>query len=808
MDSTVINSSNAGQTTADGFTWVPVFKKVAEWISHYEHKQKDLITILRKISEECEFKEANFLDELEDGSTDYLASIDPFTFFSMFMKFGEEKRKRLFAVFLKLVDINVKVPSDFHGVPEAQGTNAWLFPFQKDRDAHMIPKLWILFNQAKIGDIKGELFDEVLRIPGTGFTKLTQCLFYINPEEYFPFDAQTKPWLTKKGIQQTKKGVPQIEESWAGYQNLLLWLKENVEEKPFYKISYEAWEENQESKFSAKRVIDYLKERFPGQKFNQDYIAFRTFNERELAFKLNSKSIHLLLTELPTKQIKLNNEGFEYTEKKTKGLVEVAPTFDNAKLTKIKIISIDELKELCDWYEKLETFKLQESSESPPKLEDNMRSKYPLNQILFGPAGTGKTYHTINHAVAIIDGISKEKIESESRENLKKRFDQLVDAKQIRFVTFHQSFSYEDFVEGIRAETKDDKLIYNVKPGIFKQICDDASEANSQTSVDTRVSIEQAIRSFIEQANKQAITLKTKTGIEFKVLANANEALSAQTSKGTSVPLSPESIKRFLETQSDLITDQKSYEWAIAKHLRSQLENEIISDTKAPKPYVLIIDEINRGNISRIFGELITLIEESKREDESESLSVTLPYSGETFSVPNNVYIIGTMNSSDRSLTGLDLALRRRFAFVEMQSNSALLEQTEVEGLRIGELLRVMNQRIEALLDRDHCIGHAYFMPLKEEGKATLTHLKEIFLQKIIPLLQEYFFDDWAKINLVLFNNGMLKKQLMPVDLFPTANSDDLGYLEQKNAWRLELSTFDNITTYSKILNRQELNEH
>ena len=145
--------------------------------------------------------------------------------------------------------------------------------------------------------------------------------------------------------------------------------------------------------------------------------------------------------------------------------------------------------------------------------------------------------------------------------------------------------------------------------------------------------------------------------------------------------------------------------------MSSEIQFEDID--KQIKPYVLIVDEINRGNISRIFGELITLIEDSKRQGAEEELSVTLPYSKEEFSVPSNVYIIGTMNSSDRSLTGLDIALRRRFTFVEMPPKPELLNDIEVEGVNIGKLLEVINQRIEVLLDRDHCIGHANFMSLK-----------------------------------------------------------------------------------------------
>lgn len=162
----------------------------------------------------------------------------------------------------------------------------------------------------------------------------------------------------------------------------------------------------------------------------------------------------------------------------------------------------------------------------------------------------------------------------------------------------------------------------------------------------------------------------------------------------------------------------------------------------------MIIDEINRGNVSRIFGELITLIEQSKRAGAEEALSVVLPYSKQRFSVPQNVYLIGTMNTADRSLAGLDIALRRRFEFREMPPRPELLDDVRIGGLNVGQLLRTMNQRIEVLLDRDHCLGHAYFIPLKTEP--TLERLEAIFRNQILPLLQEYFFEDWERIGWVL----------------------------------------------------------
>ena len=298
------------------------------------------------------------------------------------------------------------------------------------------------------------------------------------------------------------------------------------------------------------------------------------------------------------------------------------------------------------------------------------------------------------------------------------------------------------------------------------------------------------------------ITLSTKTGSQFQLRTNQNGKLAARavSGKGSTTSLSHPAIVRYLKDQSDEIVANKSYEWAIAKELRSEVESEQYTSTSDKKPYILIIDEINRGNISRIFGELITLIEDSKRAGASEALSVTLPYSKEEFSVPDNVYIIGTMNSSDRSLTGLDIALRRRFTFVEMPPKHELLSETEIDGLNVGELLKVMNQRIEVVLDRDHCIGHANFMSLTLQS--TIKDLAQIFKQKIIPQLQEYFFDDWGKIDLVLYKNGMLESS-SPADsekLFPDENDEYRGYVQNKKIWTLDEDAFKSIDSYKAIL--------
>jgi hypothetical protein len=438
---------------------------------------------------------------------------------------------------------------------------------------------------------------------------------------------------------------------------------------------------------------------------------------------------------------------------------------------------------------------------------NTMLTSIPHNQILFGPPGTGKTYNVIDKALAIL---APELLHQAGvdRATLQNKFAEFEKAGQVAFVTFHQSFSYEDFVEGLRAETAETgELNYRVVDGVFLTMCKRAQNgrlAKDDPFNQALVKLEQKV----EQSEDGLLAMQTVKGKLFNASYTGGDtflcypASNPDLKHGYTGNLN--SVREFYET--GICRDSSiSYVKGMLQYLKSNCglpeQYQPLVDTQR-KPFVLIIDEINRGNISRIFGELITLLESSKREGAAEALSVTLPYSRSNFAVPDNLYIIGTMNTADRSLAGLDLALRRRFTFIEMPPRPELLDDVDVGGVNIGALLRVINQRIAVLLDRDHCIGHAYFMPLIENNR--LTQLHEIFKQKIIPLLQEYFFEDWQRIRWVLNDQNkadaaafVVEDQSLSIDtLFRGVDSG----LPNRKVWQLNAAAFDNIAAYQGIL--------
>ena len=420
----------------------------------------------------------------------------------------------------------------------------------------------------------------------------------------------------------------------------------------------------------------------------------------------------------------------------------------------------------------------------------------PLNQILFGAPGTGKTYHTKEIAVEIING-KKEGGKKREIEEINKEYEELIEAGQIVFTTFHQSLSYEDFIEGIKPEiTEGGNVTYEVKDGIFKQLCSQATALEPKDGDIEIYDFDKGWNDLIAEAkNKPNLSLHTRTGEEIYVTGitdNENLKIKHKNSKlDKEYPILYSRAKKLQKAFPDLSAVKsisKAFRsvipgcyytiyWAILNYINNKIkENNKEIDFEETKNHVLIIDEINRGNVSAIFGELITLLEEDKRKGNPEHIEAKLPYSGDNFSVPNNVYIIGTMNTADRSVEALDTALRRRFSFVEMQPNPEVL--SEVENVDLSKLLETINKRIEVLIDKDHQIGHSYFIGIQD-----IEDLKRTFKDKIIPLLEEYFYRDFGKIGLVL--GGEFIKLAENQVAFPENFEYEKDFLEDKKIYHI-----------------------
>ena len=493
----------------------------------------------------------------------------------------------------------------------------------------------------------------------------------------------------------------------------------------------------------------------------------------------------------------------------------------------------------------------------------------PLNQILFGPPGTGKTFNTINEALQIVDPTYYGNNKGD-RKKLTDRFKELLikseDDKngQIGFCTFHQSFSYEDFVEGIKPKTTDDKNVYYViESGVFKRICQLADSSNSIVKVKNEGKISWTKEAF-KKASFYKISLGEAKNINDKeiydycrdnsyiaigfgqendfsglseseitekckelkletIAANQMYTFIHYLKKGNYVMIS--NGNKYVRALGKVTGDYEYWEESPIKYNHFRKVEWVFVDENIPieeiyerglsqktmykidetalkmdfftnngqetlenintqeKKYVLIIDEINRGNVSSIFGELITLIEKDKRAGCDEELELILPYSKEPFKVPKNVYIIGTMNTADRSVEALDTALRRRFSFKEMMPNEKVIAEKNFKDYDRTSIMNLINQRIEVLLDRNYTLGHSYF--IKED-------FKNSFQNEIIPLLQEYFYNDYGKIGLVL-GKGFVREKAI------TAKNDKSIFADFDTKYEVDIVKSYELIPFSEI---------
>lgn len=705
------------------FTWIPFYKEFANNLLEYQNNRPELINKIKNIF----LRMSNLtLPTLERDNN--IIDIDPFTVFGLFNKgITNNNRLELISLIKESFNINADIPKDFNGIPVLNNKKSTFYYFIGDRSDNDINNLWDLYKVA-LDYEKNSLpvleanFDNIFNtVKGQQGVKwnITMGLFWISPYMFINLDSKNRTVLQKESF---ISGV-------------------------------------------IKQKLKVFGNNLP---IGKDYLNFCKQLRSELA----------------------NNKN---------GINDFSAFSFYADRTINYTISDDDFND---------------------KEIDNMN--IPLNQILYGPPGGGKTYNTVLKAMSIIDNTEYKDVPEEQYSALKTRFDELKQAGQIEFVTFHQSYSYEEFVEGIKPNLNDEKLGYVLENGIFKNICDHAKPIVTTTikrepidfsntkvfkmSLGNTLEKEDDIYDYCIENNVVSLGWKDvdfsdcKTSQDFKDRddswgATALERFVKWVDIGDIIIISNgnRNFRAIAQVKSDYIYDKntpishthfRKVEWlykgedihyskindkifsqqsiygyfSLSKKgqpdynpdLKTDELNKIITgevNKEVSKPHILIIDEINRGDVSKIFGELITLIEEDKRIGNKHQMKITLPYSKESFGVPNNLYIIGTMNTADRSIALLDTALRRRFDFEEIMPRPALLNNKVVEGTNINlqTLLTRINERITNKYDRDHQIGHSYLM-----GVNTKEQLERAYKNRILPLLNEYFYNETKTVAKIL----------------------------------------------------------
>ena len=885
-----------------GFAWTEFYTEFATSLLSYADDRASLIEKVKQIYINAKMK----LPTLEKGNN--IVDIDPFTIFGLFNKgITNDNRIAILSQIKELFDISADVPTNFDGIPVLNNMSATFYYFSGERGENDIDNLWNLFKAAISYADKQDneadftkAFDLVVSQKGVSWN-ITMGLYWIRPLTYINLDARNRKLLenNQSRFKPDIDVIKMLKRMLSAENYLLLMGKVSevmTEYEAFPDLSFDAWKTSTEDSAAF---------------YGEDNSYWPSLAEYDPRLSKEDWKKYLLEVEIPNhpspmKMLKgIMELGGEASCKqlankygghpsvyvgcttslgrRIKKYFNLPPCMDGEQerffpfpfygkpiddedghsyIYKIRPKLLEALKELDlsqfnPYYE-----------EGEDEMLEATKTDVAMNTILYGPPGTGKTYNTVVYAVAIIENKPVAAIKAESYSAVLERYISYKADGLIEFTTFHQSYGYEEFIEGIKPvmdNTDEDHsdIQYSIEDGLFKAFCNkSAMPAAKKSNLDLGLNKTPTIwkvslwstgdnptrteclnnghirigwddygpditddTDFTENGGKNVLNsfiYKMKVGdIVFScyssttidaigvvtgdyewcgnqfddglnrmrkvnwIIKGINEDI-VEINGGSTMTLS--TIYKLKVSLADALA-------LIQKHLPTTVQ----MDEK--KNHVFIIDEINRGNISKIFGELITLIESSKRIGQPEGMRAKLPYSQQLFGVPDNVYIIGTMNTADRSIATIDTALRRRFRFKEMMPDADVLKGINVEDISVSEMLARMNKRISVLYDREHTIGHAYFIPLRDNP--TIEQLAEIFENAIVPLLQEYFYEDYEKIRLVLGDNNKDNKEeqfivVVENDYNELFGSADIGF-DDSVTYEINRAAFDNIEAYRSI---------
>lgn len=880
----------------NSFAWMDFYSELATALLEFANDRKPLIEKVKAIYANAGMK----LPTLERDNN--IVDIDPFTVFGLFNKgITNDNRIAILNQIKKLFNISASVPTDFDGIPVLNNMSATFYYFSDGRGEKDIDNLWTLFQYAiSYADTQEDeakfvaAFDTVVAQKGVSWN-ITMGLYWIRPMTFINLDARNRKLLenNQSRFKPDIDIIKMLKRMVSAENYLLLMDKTKVtmsEYKSFPELSLDAWKMSTEDS-----------EAFYGE----DSSYWPTLAEYDPKLSKEDWKKYLLEVEIPhhpspmkmlkgiielggeasCKQLanKFGGHPSVYVGcttnfgRRVKKYFNLPPCMDGEQERFFPFPfygkAIDDEEGHSYIYkirpQLLAALKEVDLSKFNPNYEEGEEemTDVAMNTILYGPPGTGKTYNTVVYAVAIIENKPVASIKAESYSAVLERYNAYKADGLIEFTTFHQSYGYEEFIEGIKpvmdSDDEHSDIQYSIEDGLFKAFCNRASmPATKKANVDLGLNKTPTIwkvslwstgdnptrteclenghirigwddygpditddTDFSENGGKNVLNsfiYKMKVGdIVFScyssttidaigVVTGDYEWCNGQFDDGLNrmrkvnwiVKGINEDIVEInggstmtLSTVYKLKVSLADAMALIQKHLPATVQ----MDDK--RNQVFIIDEINRGNISKIFGELITLIESSKRIGQAEGMKAKLPYSQQLFGVPDNVYIIGTMNTADRSIATIDTALRRRFRFKEMMPDAEVLSGISVDDISISDMLSRMNKRIAVLYDREHTIGHAYFIPLRDNP--TIEQLAEIFENAIVPLLQEYFYEDYEKIRLVLGDNNKDNKDEQFIvavenDYNELFGSTDIGF-DDSVTYEINRAAFDKIEAYRSI---------